>query len=195
MPDRSKPDRPLLVVLSGPPATGKTTLAHRLAPALGLFVLAKDDIKEKLGDKLPATSLAESQALGQATFHLLFHLARRLIRAHVSLLLEGAFYRGFSEAEFPSMIGEARAVLIHCYATQEVAVRRYRARVERGERHQVHFDTEQPFAAGGVPDEIWDRLAKPLDLGIPTLILDTTSDYVADLEPILRFIRSETQIT
>jgi hypothetical protein len=91
------------------------------------------------------------------------------------------------------VIADARAVLVHCYAPQDVAVRRYRDHVERGERHPVHFDAEQPFAAGGIPDETWDRLAKPLDLGIPTLTLDTARNYVTDLEPILAFVRCETE--
>src|SRR5262245_21187082 len=36
------------VVISGLPGSGKSTLAHRLAPALGLPVIDKDDILERL---------------------------------------------------------------------------------------------------------------------------------------------------
>ncbi len=36
------------VVVSGPPASGKTTLARAIAPALGLPLIAKDTIKEAL---------------------------------------------------------------------------------------------------------------------------------------------------
>jgi len=182
--------RPLLVIVSGPPATGKTTLAERLAPELGLFLLAKDDIKERLGDRLPAKSLSDSQRLGDATFHLLFHLANHAIRSGVSLLIESPFYRGFHEAELAPMVGRSRAVLIHCYSPQDVAARRFRARAERGERHPVHFDKEQPFALLGNPEEDWDQRARPLDLDIPTLVLDTTEGYVDDIAPGLEFIRS-----
>lgn len=38
--------KPALVIISGAPATGKSTLARRLADELGLFLLAKDDISE-----------------------------------------------------------------------------------------------------------------------------------------------------
>jgi predicted kinase len=36
------------VVVSGPPASGKTTLAVAIAPALGLPLIAKDTIKQAL---------------------------------------------------------------------------------------------------------------------------------------------------
>jgi hypothetical protein len=55
----------------------------------------------------------------------------------------------------------------------------------------VHFDNEQPFALFGISDEDWDRRARPLDLDIPTLVLDTTEGYVDDVAPILDFIRGK----
>jgi predicted kinase len=127
--------------------------------------------------------------LGDATFHLLFHLANHAIRSGVSILIESPFYRGVHEAKLATIAARSRAVLIQCYAPQDVAARRFRARAERGERHPVHFDDEQPFAVAGISEEDWDRRARPLDLGIPTLVLDTTEGYVDDVAPILDFIR------
>ena len=40
--------RGLFVVISGLPGSGKTTLARRLAPALALSLIDKDDILDRL---------------------------------------------------------------------------------------------------------------------------------------------------
>ena len=42
--------RPLLVLVSGSPGSGKTTLARRLAGDLAMPLVGKDTIKEALGN-------------------------------------------------------------------------------------------------------------------------------------------------
>ena len=46
--------KPLLFVITGRPATGKTTLARRLAVDLRLPLIHKDGLKESLYDALGA---------------------------------------------------------------------------------------------------------------------------------------------
>jgi predicted kinase len=46
------PDPPLVVVVTGPPASGKSTIARELADALAAPLIAKDPIKETLFDSL-----------------------------------------------------------------------------------------------------------------------------------------------
>ncbi|PNY82051.1 AAA family ATPase [Deinococcus koreensis] len=41
---------PILVLVSGAPGSGKTTLSPQLASALGFVRLARDDVKERLWD-------------------------------------------------------------------------------------------------------------------------------------------------
>src|SRR4051812_24933063 len=45
--------RPAIVLVSGAPGAGKTTLARPLAAALGFALLSKDHIKETLRDAMP----------------------------------------------------------------------------------------------------------------------------------------------
>jgi len=65
----------LYVVVSGPPGSGKTTLARPLAHALDLPLIAKDRIKGSLLDSLGVGDLEWSRLLGRATMSLMYRLA------------------------------------------------------------------------------------------------------------------------
>ncbi len=65
----------MYVVVTGPPASGKSTLAAVLAAELGLPLLAEDTIKAGLGESLGAESLGESRRLGAAAVRALLALA------------------------------------------------------------------------------------------------------------------------
>ena len=59
------------VVVSGPPASGKSSLAPALAAELDLPLLAKDVIKDALVEVLDAPDLPRSRELGRAAVHVL----------------------------------------------------------------------------------------------------------------------------
>ena len=63
------------VIVSGPPASGKSTLAPALAAALDLPLLAKDVVKDALVDVLGAPDLPRSRELGRAAVQVLLAVA------------------------------------------------------------------------------------------------------------------------
>ena len=100
----------LLVVVNGPPGSGKMTIGAALAAGLGLPLLAKDAIKESLADSLSVDAADESRALGRACVLLMYDLAR----ASQGAVLEGPLYRSIARGELPTLGGEIVEVFCRC---------------------------------------------------------------------------------
>lgn len=123
----------------------------------------------------------------------MFQLAESFLRSGVGLVIESNFSRGMDEGNLQPLVELSSAALVHCYAPPEVALRRYEERFREGQRQPVHFDEDTITAAHADGLEAWERFfAGPLDLPIPTLVLDTTEAFVTDIEPIITFIREST---
>ena len=160
-------DEPLVVVVTGPPAAGKTTIARGLASRLRLPLIAKDTIKEALFDGLGTGDFAWSRRLGEATYLAMLALVEESVDAGASLVLEGNFVRG-SELEARLAGMRARFFQVHCSAPLEVLRERYAGRA----RHPGHVDAERIAA---LQEAVETGRHDPLDLPGETIRVDTTT--------------------
>jgi predicted kinase len=170
---------PLVVVVQGPPAAGKTTVARALAAQLRLPLIAKDTIKEALFDGLGAGNLEWSRRLGEATYLALLALVEDSIEAGASLVLEGNFVRG-GELEARLAALHARFVQVHCSAPLQLLVERYESR----DRHPGHVDTQRIEA---LREAVEAGRHEPLDLPGETIRVDTSGPV--DLAALTERIR------
>lgn len=69
-------DGGVYVVVTGPPASGKSTLSRAIADDLALPLLAKDTLKAALVESLGAEDVAASRRLGRAAVQALLAVAR-----------------------------------------------------------------------------------------------------------------------
>jgi predicted kinase len=93
-----------LILITGLPGTGKSTLARTLALHFGVPLICKDTIKEPLLEVIGAPDRVESRRLSDASFAVMFCLARDCLQAGVDLILEGNFRPGQHERDLLSAI-------------------------------------------------------------------------------------------
>jgi predicted kinase len=165
---------PLLVVVTGPPGAGKTAVAAALRERLELPLIAKDTLKELLGEALGIEDRPRSQQLGGIVFELIALVAKELLEQSVSVIVEGNF------TERSTLLsGLPPAEIVQVYVTAEPETLRTRL-LERDARHPVHYDRE-------AADEVSLRAAggewRPLPIGGRLVEIDTT--VWPDLDEVL----------
>src|SRR4051794_33653989 len=125
------------VVVSGVPGAGKTTLARPLALALGLPLLDKDDILERLFESRGAGDATWRRTLSRESDDLL----RAAAEASAGAVLTSMWHQLGMAADSGTPIDwipalSPRLVHVHCVCSPEVAARRFMAR----RRHVGHLD-------------------------------------------------------
>jgi predicted kinase len=151
-----------LVLVTGPPGSGKTAVAEPLSEHLGYPLMAKDAIKEALDDAIhPASRDGDwSRIVGAATFEAMWALAPYF----PDVVLECNFRPRSREQRELLLQLNCHPVEVYCRCPLDVAKQRYDARGPS--RHPVHV-------AQTISMELLREFDRPINLG-PVIEVDTT---------------------
>ena len=184
---------PCVLIVNGHPATGKTTLAQFLSRRLALPLLAKDYVKETLGDHLGAASYEGSVRLGRAAFETIFTLAEAWLKSGVSLILESPLRADIEDSRIARLERECPCTATQILLTAKPAIlsQRYRQRSRNPSRHPSHFD-EQRFSQ---IDAMVVEPLKPLTVSGGTLTVDTSNWCEVNYDSILKWVLESTKFS
>lgn len=186
-----------IIVFTGLPGAGKTTLSRQVASALRLPLIAKDAIKEIMYDNIGWSDRAFSAKLAHATFRIMEYITGQNLKSGYSIILESNYSPKLASKQFQLWQKEYACDIIQivCQADTDVLARRY---VERNStnRHPGHIDDSNSVEEhqSEFVERIKGREDQPLDVKGAVKIVDTTDFSTVDVEEIVSWIRQQIEL-
>jgi aminoglycoside phosphotransferase family enzyme/predicted kinase len=145
-----------LVLIGGPPATGKTTVSRALATRTGWVVLHSDEVRKQLAGLEPTTSAAAGLDAGlytpewtARTYAALMESARSLLSRGESVILDASWSDGARRAEAEQLAHNTRSAIGRFVLSLPADVADARARL-RAQRHADASDASTPVVVGAL---------------------------------------------
>jgi predicted kinase len=181
-------NKPQLIIITGRPGSGKTTLAHILAKELRCPVLSRDEFKEGLVNTFDSSHKELGPDVNLTIYNVFFQAAELLLKNNITLIIEAAFQHKNWAKKLEPLLHTAKVCVLLCSVDPQLARDRY---IQRGlsdaNRERFHGD----FGGQQIKQEMQLPVAnyETLKLPVPTLEVDTTGAYQPEIKDIVSFIK------
>ena len=177
-------------MITGPPASGKTSVAGELAQRLKVPFVSKDTFKERLyetfgsGDELQAR-------IDDAGLAILFSVVESQLREGVSVAAESNFDANSDVEPFRRLADEHGVAVVQVHIGGEVdeLVAKFVRRAAEGDRHPGHGD--EPEDADELRAKLESGLWEPLDLPGLLVRANMHEDEATIVERVRAALREE----
>jgi predicted kinase len=181
--------RPLLIVVTGTPASGKTTLAHILSRKIKCPILSRDEIKEGHLYTLNQSHKEMDKSVDLHIYQTFFEITDLFISKGISIIIEAAFQDKLWKPKLLEFEGKAEIKIIVCKTNNKLIKSRFTSRIlSDAGREKFHGDKS-------ISKEHFDSLTKnyqPVRINKPTLEVDTTNGYKPVIQEIVKFLIQKT---
>lgn len=173
--------QPLVVLVSGAPGSGKTTLAHTLARHLRLLHVPRDEVLRSL--EMTSGGPIDKGGYGIETY---YAVLSKMLELGMSVVTDGTIYKGLSEKDITAFLSSKATIInVHARATNE----RERFLKRELEREAEGWSSEWVHGHFNHLDKIYHQTAEPLQLNVPVIEVDATEGYAPGINEIIAEIR------
>lgn len=167
--------QPILIIIMGLPATGKTTLSLKIADQFDLPLISRDELKVRIMDSVGWGDREWSKKIGQASYSVLDYIIEQNTRSKSDFIIETDFNPQFANEKFNRIHLEGyHIVQIVCSATAEVILARWKARAAQDTNHPSNTEGEQGLTE--LKEAIARGQSKPLDVPSDVIQIDTSQN-------------------
>lgn len=189
------------ILVTGIPASGKSTIARFLSEELGITMLSKDDMKEILFDDVGFNSREEKVKLGVASMNIMYYAAEQLMKHKLPFILENNFEDSSREGLLSILeMYSYKAITVTLTGDYEKIYERFTKRNESPERHRGHVvndcypEKEQGRIIPAIPYEwfVGGIQSRGMDTFVgngPQIIVDTTEIEKIDIKMVVNRIK------
>ena len=181
--------KPICIIVTGRPGSGKTTLSGKLADRLRMPVVSRDGIKEGYVNTYGVKHHRLPPDVNRLVTDLFFDIVNRYLVAKVSVIIEAAFQHRIWEPRVSRILELCTPVFVVCAIDGMVAARRHLQRgLDDPDRELYHGDRRV---------EIYRRTGEiappgnytPPDFDLPTIHVSTEDGYLPGIDEIVKRVR------
>ncbi len=184
-----------LIIISGLPGTGKTTLAKKISDKYHLPLVSMDAIKETMWNTMGHEFDFEfNDKIGRTAFELVFYYINETLCKEVSLVVEAHFSPERNNDRINKLKEkyETNLIQIYCDCETKALQKRFKERMIKDSYHKGHKHTISLYGEERVLNSLGTK-NKRLDIDGVTYNLDTTNPEKIDYEKLFEFIESNIQ--
>lgn len=142
-----------LIIFTGAPASGKSSIAENVGKRLGIQVISKDGFKIDLFEKYGFTNHAEKKKLSILGEKQMCECMERHMLDNKDIIVDNNF-KDFNEVRkaLIKVKSEVKVICIYCFANYSILAERYNTRISSGNRHLSLYTLNQYPVIEGVSE-------------------------------------------